>query len=200
MSAKSRTRRVDLVPAHPTPARRGREPGDLRRPVPVRPRAGAPRARSLVMRASATRAHANRAVGVPSKAWWFFACASAPASPAAPTPPSPEFCSRGGHGRRPRGTSTHSWAAQGPQHRLDAHHKARQGVLHHHQHTDLPQMRPYRHNIPLTSPIPAGPRPLLGGSPTTPSPRFRAGSTVCKARSHRSAEVYPHLSKTPPTV
>jgi len=51
-------------------------------------RAGAPRRAESFTFASATKAHARRAVDVRSKAWWFSACASAPASPAVPTPPS----------------------------------------------------------------------------------------------------------------
>ena len=94
------------------------------------------------------------------------------------------------HGRRPCGTSTRSRASQRPQRRLDAHHKARRGVLEHLQHTNLRQMRPHRHNIVLTSPIPAGPRPLLGDRQPPRSPPIREGSrslTPWASRSLRGA-------------
>ena len=88
-------------------------------------------------------------------------------------------------------------APQPPGRRLHAHHQARRGVLNHPQHTNLRQMKPHRHNIPghrgppgsltLTSPIPAGPRPLLRDPQPPPSPQIREGSTndCCAAHSDR---------------
>ena len=76
--------------------------------------------------------------------------------------------------------------AQPPERRLDAHHQRARSVLDHLQHTDLRQVQPHRHNIAshrgppgsltMTSPIPAGPRPLLRDPQPPTSPRFREGS------------------------